>query len=184
MKKRTVIEIVFIIIFIAAGWYMFDVMKRIESSHPELVRQIENNNKLGFMGGTGIDTMGHVIESAVVNGSDETRRRYIAGFLLRNNSLDSDVKFWNEVNNHLSELDTVSVNLTAYCENDRCIDTIKKNPGIAHFSVMEYGGVVDMQAILNADADGEFWLSGKGLRKIKWRDGVQAPIDIAVEMEQ
>jgi len=178
MKKRIFLETALICILGCTGWYLFNAMKRTESNSPVL-KEIANNNNLSFSGGAGMDIMGNNVHSAFANTTDETERKVVA-FLLRHNSLDADLRFWNEVNSHLSGLD--SIRLTAYCENDRCTETIRKSPDAAHFTVLEYGGVIDMQAVIGADTAGEFWLRGNGARRIKWRNETLTPFDIAMKI--
>ena len=158
---------------------MYGAMERVKSNNPEF-RAIEGYNRLMFSDGAGIDIMGNKIDSIFTDKADETER-LIAAFLLRHDSLDDDLKFWNEVGGHLSELDIV-VRLTAYCENNRCVEAVKKNPGKAHFTVLEYGGVLDMQAVIGADAAGEFRLRGNRPGRIEWRDETATPFDIAMSM--
>jgi len=72
--------------------------------------------------------------------------------------------------------------LTAYCENGQCVETIRKNPSVVNFTVLEYGGVIDMQSVIGADVTGEFWLRGNRIRKIKWRDKVLTPFDVVMSI--
>jgi len=178
MKNSIVFEVLLICIFGTAGWYLFGVMKQLESNNPGR-DAIEANNSLVFTGGAGMDIMGNMVNSVFTNKSDESER-IVAAFLIRYNSLDADLKFWNEVNSHLSGLDTIR--LTAYCENIKCIDAIRNNPEKLHFIILEYGGAMDMQSIINADAAGEFWLRGDRPARINWRDGDLTPLNIAMRI--
>ena len=180
MKKRNLIEVLFICILGVTGWYLLDVMKQVESTNPEL-KIIESYNRLVFSDGTGIDIMGKYVDSVLANNADQVER-FVVAFLLRQGSLDSDLRFWNEVNNYLSGLDTTIVKLIAYCENGQCVEDIKKNPDRADFPVLEYGEVSDMQAVISADIAGEFWLRGNSYKKIKWRDENLTPFDIAMSI--
>ena len=173
MKKRIVLEMALICIFGFTGWYLFGVMKQTESDNPEL-KEIESNNSLVFSYGTGIDVTGNKIDSYITNSMDDVVINIVA-FFLRYDSLDADLMFWNEVGSYLAELDTVK--LIAYCESVLCIEAVKRNPDIAHFTVLEYGNVIDMQAIVNADMAGEFWL--RGTKRVKWRDGAKTPFDVS-----
>ena len=166
---------------IVVGWRLFGAIEQMKSNNPE-TGAIENYNRLVFSDGAGIDVMGNKIDSVFTSESDETER-FVAAFLLRYNSLNDDLKFWNEVRSHLSEFD-IDVRLTAYCENDRCIETVRKNPDMAHFSVLEYGGIVDMQAIVSTDAAGGFWLRGNRFRRTKWRDETMTPYEVAKRIEE
>jgi len=178
MRKIHLLEILLICILGFSGWYLFNTMEHMKLKSPEL-RAIENYYRLVFSHGTGIDVMGNKIDSILAHETKGGERSVVA-FLLRNKTLDADLQFWNEVNRHLSELDTVR--LTAYCENYRCVEVIRKNPEMAHFPVIEYGLVGDMQALIGADDDGEFWFRGNRFEKINWRDGSRMPIDIAMHI--
>jgi len=180
MKKGIVWEIVLVCILGVAGWNLFGIMESEKSNNPEL-KAIEVNNNLVFSDGVGIDFMGNNIDSILKDKTDEAER-FVVAFLLRYDSMDADLKFWNEVNNYLSEFDTVR--LIAYCENDKCIETLKVNPDTAHFYVLEYGEVKDMQAIIIADATGDFWFRGKEAKKINWRNDIMTPYDIAVSIKR
>ena len=178
MKKRIIFEILFICVFGLIGWHLFNAIGQIKSNSPEL-KAIESSNNLVFSGGMGIDIMGNYIDSISVNKMDEAGG-FVVAFLLRYNSLSADLQFWNEVNSHLSGYDNMK--LTAYCENDRCIEAIKKNQETVHFTVLEYGIVGDMQALIDADMAGEFWLLGNVYKKINWRDDNIKPTDIAISI--
>lgn len=175
MKKILFVQILFICILGASGWYLFGLMKKAESNNINQKR-VERNNDLVFASGAGIDIFGNEIEPFLVNNRDGTEAFAVA-FLLRHDSLDNDLKFWNEAASLLSELDTVR--LTAYCDDARCVEAVRKNPDMARFTILEYGAVVDMQAVFNSDANGEFCLRGdRTLKKIKWRDGTLTLNDI------
>ena len=176
MKKTIVLEILLICIFGVTGWYLFGVTKQAELNNS--VREaIEDGNGPVFSDGAGINVMGQKIDSINKTAGSE---RIVAAFLLRYDGLDADLNFWNEVNQNLLEPDFVR--LTAYCENKQCVEAIRKNPDRAHFTVLEYGEVVDMQAVLGADSGGEFWLRGNSARKINWRYGTSTPFDIAMSI--
>jgi hypothetical protein len=179
MKKDIFWKILLICVLICTGWYLYDVVEDMKSRNPE-PRAIESYNRLVFSDGDGIDVMGNKIDSVFTDKTDETER-FAMAFLLRYDNLEYDLKFWNEVSSHLSEYNTV-VRLTAYCENSRCIEAVKNNTGKAHFTVLEYGGILDMQAVIGADVEGELWLRGNVLRKIKWRDGAITPLGAVMSM--
>jgi hypothetical protein len=153
----------------------------VKSNNPE-PKAIERYNRVVFSDGSGIDVMGNKIESVLTSETGETER-FVAAFLLRYDSLNDDLNFWNEVGNYLSELDLI-VRLTAYCENDRCIEAFRKNPDMAHFTVLEYGGAMDMHSVIGADEAGEFWLRGNRFRRINWRDEIMTPVDIAMSIKE
>jgi hypothetical protein len=157
------------------GWFLFDKVKQMQSNSVEFAY-----NDLFFSEGAGIDVMGNKIESIAVNMRDGTSKG-IAAFLLRNDTIDDDIMFWNEVYDNLSAISMTR--LIGYCENDKCIEFIKKNPDKVHFTVLEYGGVVDMQAVIRADVKDEFWLNEqKSQKTIKWRNGMASPIEIVKDV--
>jgi len=180
MKKSITYEILFICILAVLGWPLYNAMKSIESRNI-ISKSIED--RLTFLSGSGIDVMGNMIEPVMENEVDISGNGVIA-FLLRHSSLDADIKFWNEVSGIITESNIVQ--LIAYCENVQCVDAIKKEPDKIRFPVLEYGEIIDMQAINAADKNGEYWLIGLGgrSRKIKWRDGVLIPDDIVWSMLQ
>jgi len=180
VKKRIVLEIVLICILGITGWYLFDNMKQVELNSPER-KSIENFNRLVFSDGAGIDVMGNYIDSVLTNKVDG-EESFVAAFLLRYNSLDSDLIFWNEVKKHLFDLDVATVRLIAYCENSQCVEAIRENPNVTSIPILEYGEVSDMQAVISADATGDFWLFGKQYKKIEWRNADLSPFDIATSI--
>jgi len=179
MNKRIVLEIIIICILGVTGWHMFSVMKQAKLNNPD-TKTIERADSLVFTSGAGIDVMGDKVDSIFADKADEASGS-VAAFLLRYDSLDSDMEFWNEVGSHLSEPDTTR--FVAYCENDRCIEAIRKKTEHSRFTVLEYGAVIDMQAAIGADITGEFWMRGRRTIKIKWRDDVLTPVDIARSIE-
>jgi len=181
MKKIFVLEILFICILGVTGWQLFGLMKKAKTESTNQIR-IERSNNLLYVNGAGIDISGNKIESILVNSVDEVKVM-VAAFLLRHDSLNADLKFWNEVGSQLAGFD--AVRLTAYCEDARCVETVRKNPDMAHVTIMEYGFVVDMQAVSSADADGMFWLRiNRNFMKIKWRDKNLTPYDIVNRIKQ
>ena len=176
MKKRIIIEILFICLIGVLGWYLHGIMKQEESRNTRLKH---NRNNTTFMSGSGIDVIGNSVDSIKVKETTSLGRNKVA-FLLRYSSLDADLQFWNEVRGLL--LNNDDVQLVAYCENTHCVDVIKNKPDMADFTVLEYGEIVDIQAVLNVDANGEFWLLGKNTKKIKWRDESKTPFDIALSI--
>lgn len=173
MKNKIVFEIVFMCILGITGLYLFDVMKQIKLNNHEL-KEIDSHKNTVFSNGSGIDIAGNEIDAIDVS---KELSKGVAAFLLRSKNVDADIKFWNEVNDNLSELD--EIRLTGYCEDEKCIESVKKNPNKAKFIILEYGETTDMQAIINADENDEFWLIGFGnSEKIKWHDGIITPLDI------
>jgi len=178
MKKGIVLEISLTCILVVTGWWLFDTMKYVESNNPEL-KIIENNNNIAFSDGAGIDVMGNNVYSVFSDKADGIEKS-VAAFLLRYDSLDADLQFWNEVSNHLSGID--NIRLTAYCENDRCVEAVRKKTDMVDFTVLEYGEILDMQAVIEADAVGEFCLRKNRFKRINWRDGIQKPFDVAMSI--
>jgi len=126
----------------------------------------------------------HIVtgDSSSKKANNSNKKGGVVAFLLRYDSLDADLKFWNEVNSCLSEPDIVR--LTAYCENNRCIETIRKKPDMVRFTVFEYGEAVDVQAVIGADSTGEFWMRKNNAKKLRWRNEILAPCDVARSIEQ
>jgi hypothetical protein len=181
MKKRIIMEICFIFIIGGIGWYLFDAMVEAETNSPAM-KLVESDNNLVFMDGAGIDIMGNIVNH-YSSEKDETEK-YIIAFLLRYGNLNDDLKFWNEVGDYLTKTNTAK--LVAYCDSEQCIEIIKKNPLQNSFQVLEYGEIADMQAIINADANGEFWLvnpKGESI-KLNWRDKILTPTEIARSINQ
>lgn len=187
MKNKIIWEILLMCILGFTGWYLHTKIEHVKLTSSKLKTIEADNRFVPVDGTTGIDVMGVKLESA------KKDAKGIVAFLLRNNTLDADLQFWNEVHNYLTELSAVL--LTAYCENDRCVEAIRKNPSVAHFSVLEYGLVGDMQAIIAADENGEYWAGSNsavengdllkrvtGFTKINWRDGSVTPFDIAMRI--
>ena len=177
MRKKIIFETVIIFILGATGWYLLGIMKQFEMNNPE-IKAIDSYNRLVFLDGKGIDIMGNYVDSVLLNNTDGVEK-FIIAFLVRENSVDKDLQFWNEVNGYLSNIDVVNISMIAYCENNQCIDYIRNNSNANNISVLEYGEVSDMQAVISADTNGEFWLRGNRFKRSKWRDENLSPLDIA-----
>lgn len=192
MKNKLIWEVLLICILGFTGWYLHTKVEHLKSTSSKLKTIEAYKRKVLSYGIDGIDVFGAKIESGYTNNNDGNEKG-IAAFLLRNDTLDADLRFWNEVNSYFTDHD--AVRLVSYCENERCVETIRKNPNVAHFSVLEYGLVGDMQAIIGADESGECWVQSNksdenvslltritGFTKITWRDGNVTPFDIAIRM--
>ena len=213
MKKGIIFEIFTLFILGITGWLLFNSIKRVELTNPE-IRKIKNYNNMVFLSGEGIDVLGNKIDPFLGNELFESEsiklinsfqqeeisvkpkyevegdsslqtinssnKNTIVAFLLRYDSLDADLKFWNDVNEYL--LKYKNIKMLGYCENEQCVNAIKLNSSAAHFSILEYGTVADMQAIIAADASGEFWVRKNEAKKIKWRNRVLTPKNIAISI--
>ena len=181
MKKGLALEVLLIFTLGISGWYLFGIFEQVKSSNSEL-KKIKNYNGFIFSDGEGVDIIGNEITSILINNKEESEN-FVFAFLLRFESLDADIEFWNEVSSYFLKKD--NVRFIAYCENYKCVESIKNKPDITHFIVLEYGEVKDMQAVLSADESGAFWLRGKGIgKKIAWRDKVISSLDISRSIEQ
>jgi hypothetical protein len=176
MKNRLIWKILLICILGVAGWYLFDTLQYVESNSPEL-KMIRDYKNLVFISGAGIDVMGNNIDAMDVSGNVGVNKGASA-FLLRSGTVNADMKFWNEVSNNLPASN--EIRLIGYCEDSKCIEFIKNNLDKVNFTILEYGEVVDMQAVISADGADEFWLVEFGNReKVKWHDGSVSPLTIA-----
>jgi len=126
---------------------LFNVIEQIKSNSPEH-RMINTFHSIEFSNGAGMDVLGNRIYSIFTEEIDEVEK-YAVAFLLRDNSLDDDLIFWNEVVIQLLKLNNVTTRLTAYCENEKCNDIIRKKQDAVNFTVLEYGVVGDMQAVFS-----------------------------------
>ena len=188
MKNRIILEILLMCVLGFTGWYLHHKIELIKSTS-SILKDIERyDQRMIFDGNAGIDVFGNKIESINKNHKEDI----MVAFILRIGTLDSDLQFWNAVNGYLTDLDTVR--MTAYCENDRCAEAIRKN-NIVDFSIVEYGTIEDMQAMINADRNGQcllrskkaydgadLFIQGTGFTKINWRDGNVSPFEIAMRI--
>jgi len=135
-----------------------------------------SNTDLLYDQPSGIDVFGkHLVAS-----SFGTKRNVV--FLLRNDSLHDDLNFWRHV---AALLDThKEIGLVAYCDGERCVDSIRKMQTLA-FPVMAFGEATAIQALVNADSDGNAIVKDVGTQKelkVSWRAAGYSPQMIAQEV--
>jgi hypothetical protein len=131
-----------------------------------------SKRELGFQQEAGIDIYGKLV--APLPPPQEERA---VVFLLRSQSLYSDLTFWKAVQKEL----TGGVRLIAYCNDDECSNFLKEQSEKS-FPVIAFGEVLGTQALMQADEDGEcfvrseYWLVAK---PIKWRGTGASPETIS-----
>jgi hypothetical protein len=78
------------------------------------------------------------------------------------------------------------VRIVAYCEGKQCLASLDRMRQEVPFTVIGYAGMIDAQAILNADARGEFVIKdlaefGSSSR-VKWRETGQTPVSRTIAL--
>lgn len=105
-------------------------------------------------------------------------------FLLRYESLVGDLEFWRKVSVKLNSHSEIKV--IGYCDNSQCVDSIKTSPN-PPFTVLAYGEADGVQAVVNADKNGDAILKENGkvmTTMVSWRKNGLHPEDIAQEVSK
>jgi hypothetical protein len=123
------------------------------------------NERLALHSVTGIDTSGQLVNKIIVPG---TKRFMVFG--LRNSNLAEDLSFWSNAAALVHKDGGIS--FVGFCDSKACVEAVRSNYQSLRFPVIAYGEAVSSQALLNADAEGNFILLDGGLRTIstmQWR---------------
>jgi len=117
--------------------------------------------ELGFRDPTGIDIDGKVLQASLHS------KQYIA-FVLRRQSLRSDLGFWVQVSALLGP--RADLTLVAYCDGQLCAESMRTLQ-VRPFPVLAYGEAVNAQSLADADGKGLAILriAGKADSAIMWR---------------
>lgn len=162
MKGQVFIEIVLIGMLGLYAWLLLGRMQEFRFDPRQ--EAIEASGQLLFTNATGIDIGGNRVDPAQIPNTNRCM-----AFLLRNTSLRADLNFWDNVASLLPK--GSGVRLIGYCDGSACVEGVKNDLRLADFPVIAYGDVVDSQALLNADAAGNFLLTDihHQPRSIEWR---------------
>jgi hypothetical protein len=172
MKKQILVEVILIAVLeVYAGLLTRQTkasLLRVDAAHSV----VSANEKIAVLDSvTGIDVLGNVVFPVPPHDA-----RYFAAFVLRDASIRDDLNFWRGVAGSLSKRS--GVRLVAYCDGTACAQTIRNSPQSTDFPVIVYGETVGSQALLNADARGNFLLLDRQrhmLGPIAWRTPGQTP---------
>lgn len=142
MHREMIVEIVLVLLLGGYGWTLSRDIVRDER---RAAARIESNMLLEIGRYTGVDVSGRLLTPAATPEVDR-----VVTFLLRADSLGDDLATWREVANRVS--DHRGVRLIGFCDGSQCAHYVRTAAQPLGFTIMMYGEVVDLQAVLNADA--------------------------------
>jgi hypothetical protein len=151
------------LLLIILSFYASSLLKDVSTFKQGQARlAVTQTRQVGFKDPIGISIDGISLDRASLHSE-----RYIA-FLLRNQSLRSDLSFWDQVNVLLGS--RAEIKLIGYCDGQSCADSIRTLPKPS-FSILAYADAVSAQAVANADAEGLAVLkvAGRSRSSIAWR---------------
>ncbi len=178
MKRQVFVvsvEVVLIGLLSVYGWLLIDGLPPSRVTREQIL--IETNKRLRFADASGIDVWGERVNPLQVRGTNG-----IIAFLLRNASLGRDLRFWQEVSGLIPKGSGIC--LVGYCDGSACAEAMRNNPLSGEFPIIEYGEIIDSQALINADMEGAFIMVVKDknvpseTRVIRWRDLGQTPASL------
>lgn len=145
LKGQVIVEIVLVAVLAAYGRQLVNRMPA--SPWSEIQQAVSTNERLLYTAAPGIDVRGQTVDLA--RGTSANR---IAAFVLRTSNLAQDLGTWREVAGALPKESGIA--LVGYCDGSACAERVRINANPLPFPVIAYGEVVDLQAMLNADAAG------------------------------
>ncbi len=140
--------LIFILTFYAVS-LVRDVMILRRDDRTLKAGKTTNNRSLVYVKPTGIDISGRHFFPATSSADDSA---WYVAFLLRTNSLAQDLDFWNRVARQLQN--HKQIHLVGYCDDERCADRVRQMQ-TPMFPVISHSDPIDIQAVLNADAEGK-----------------------------
>ena len=132
---------------------------------------IDLNQRLRLLDGRGVGVQGDHIDLG-----PHAKGEKLVAFLLRQETLLEDLKFWREVGRRLAPFSRVR--LLAYCDGTACARTVTAHLVDGDFRVIAYGEVVGSQAVFNADLQGRFVIAREPAG-VPWREPGIRPADVA-----
>jgi hypothetical protein len=158
------------------GWHLIKRVAPHASAGAEQ-RVVAANDSLRYGAGPGVDRLGRLIDPA-----NELGAFRVVAFLIRESSLAADVVFWTQVANLVRN--NSGVRFVAYCDGDQCLASLDRIKRAVPFTVIGYAGMIDAQALINADGRGEFLIKdltgARSLSRLPWRGAMsQRPASVA-----
>ena len=157
---------------------------RLSDEAISLARQKNASKNLGTLRSTsfqmeaGIDIFGNQIYPLPPSAAERT-----VIFMLRANSLATDLKFWNDVSTAFPPHS--HIRLVAYCDSASCSEYCKRSSASIHFPIIFYGEVFPTEELFDVDSHGEFLIRSEQWfvpKLFAWRDGHTTPNAVAHEV--
>lgn len=139
----------------------------------QAIRAANGREALRAVGG--VDPWGRLVHEIPPAGAV----RFVA-FLLRAQSIESDLQFWNRVASLLPP--GRGVRIVAYCDGALCDAKVRARGEPAAFPVIAFADAVDGQAVINADEDGQLLLLDPNTHAVEkrfWRRDSVGPRAVA-----
>jgi hypothetical protein len=136
---------------------------------------VQANQRLRFTRGIGV-----TIDNRLVDLTVASQKKRTVAFVLRNRSLAEDLAFWRDMAELLRPVP--SLRLVGYCDSAACVSSARAVVDGGRLDILAYGEVVDTQAVLNADAHGDFIVGSAATSEvtmINWRYPMRQARDIA-----
>jgi hypothetical protein len=100
-------------------------------------------------------------------------------FGLRSATVSEELRIWDSLASHL--VNEPNVYLIAYCDGVACASAVSRTHPSSTLAVLAYGEPITVQAVLNADAKGQFLVVDgalRPLRSVSWRGPDRGTLDI------
>jgi hypothetical protein len=168
--------VLLIIILSVYGWKETRDMIILDKTRAILEGLTNQNKMMRVSELDGVDTDGQQIKAIV------KKQRKTLAFVLHSDTLTNDLEFWNDTANLLAS--QTDVGIIGFCDSRQCDQALMGYAKRA-FPVASYGEVMDVEALINADAEGKAILSINGkadAERIAWRFGASSPGGIAKEL--
>lgn len=146
-----------------SGWSLYREAVNARAGLAALEHLASGNNTIPLVDAGGIDIGG----KHITNSSHSAARSVV--FLLRSYSLVSDVAFWDSVSYQIARRSDIE--LIGFCDGNQCVKDVRRARSRA-FPVIACGNARDIQAVLNADANGQAYILEQGrpsITKVAWR---------------
>jgi hypothetical protein len=178
MKTRIIAKVVLCVGLFTCATALINDLQSLGSAIDSERRLAEKNDDMLVTFASGVDVWGRIASEELPSGV--TR---VAVFVLRSSTIQDDIETWSRVAESLTAEHAVQV--VGYCDSMRCAEFVRRSSPPPPFAVIEYGQAGSAQAVVNADAKGEFaLLDGRAieLRRIQWRRPALAAADIVKEV--
>lgn len=175
LTNTTVQALLLILVLAFYAWLLGHDVITLKREQEYQARTAHINLSIAYIQPSGIDIYG----KQVVASSLGAKRNIV--FLLRNESLQNDLNYWSHVKTLLDS--NKEIGLVGYCDSQLCAESMRKGPSLA-FPVLAFGEAASIQAVANADANGEAILKKVGTpsqSKISWRGAENYPQRVAQE---
>lgn len=148
-------------------------------SQADFERTIAAKNQQIILRSTGgIDVSGRLVYEVL----PQNAKRFVI-FGLRHSTLQEDVRLWSAAVALLAT--EPDVHVIGYCDGAACAESVTNANQSLDFTIIAYGEAAAVQAVLNADAQGNLLVSDgrmMPLRQIRWRIPGQVAANIVKEV--